>query len=330
MVASEDPGANLEVLPAGAPLPHGLTHRSQANHTARDTVAQAWLSSKLSRHTRDAYRFDSGQYFRWCDFWEADVFRVTRSHIDAYRNHLVDPDFDDGRRHYRRPQNATINRKLTSVSSFYDFCTAEIPTLVPVNPVTHVARPHVSDEAFTVGLSIDEVDRVFAAAAARGKRDLAIVKLLAENGLRVAELCGADVADLGLESGYRTIRVTRKGGRVQTLPLSEDTYTAIRANLDGRTSGPLFLNRGDRISRQVVGYMLTVVRESANIEPPLSPHVFRHTAATLALNAGATLRDVQDMLGHRDPRTTNRYDRARGKLERSPVHILANVYKGAQ
>jgi integrase len=58
----------------------------------------------------------------------------------------------------------------------------------------------------------------------------------------------------------------------------------------------------------------------------VSPHSLRHTVATAALDAGAPLRDVQDLLGHADPRTTRRYDRSRGSLDRSPAYLIAGLF----
>jgi integrase/recombinase XerD len=63
----------------------------------------------------------------------------------------------------------------------------------------------------------------------------------------------------------------------------------------------------------------------AGIEQSLSPHSLRHTFVTLALDAGASLRDVQDAAGHADPRTTRRYDRARHALHRHPTYLLQAV-----
>ena len=62
----------------------------------------------------------------------------------------------------------------------------------------------------------------------------------------------------------------------------------------------------------------------------LSPHGTRHAYATLALDAGASLRDLQDALGHADPRTTRRYDRSRGNLDRSPGYLLAGYISRAR
>jgi integrase/recombinase XerD len=74
-----------------------------------------------------------------------------------------------------------------------------------------------------------------------------------------------------------------------------------------------------------VGADSTTREKAAGIESwaQLSVHSLRHTGITLALDAGATLRDVQDYAGHRDPRTTRRYDRSRDNLDRSPAYTLA-------
>jgi site-specific recombinase XerD len=92
---------------------------------------------------------------------------------------------------------------------------------------------------------------------------------------------------------------------------------------------PLFITAaGTRLRQAYVFAMLRryAVRAGLPTARVISPHSLRHTAATAALDAGATLRDVQDFLGHADPRTTRRYDRNRGSLDRSPVHRLAVLY----
>jgi len=66
----------------------------------------------------------------------------------------------------------------------------------------------------------------------------------------------------------------------------------------------------------------------ARVPKHITPHSLRHACATLALDAGAELRDVQDLLGHADPRTTRRYDRARNRLDRSPAYAVAAALAG--
>lgn len=290
-------------------------------------IRRAWINAQRSPNTRSAYSRDIDQFFRWCDYWEIDFLRVRRPDVDGYRNHLYSPDFADGRRSDKEPAATTVNRKLTSVSSFYEFCRTELPDVVLANPVDRVARPAVSDISLTAGLTEDETLRVLAAGRAAGPLEHALVELFASTGLRVSEVCGADTSDLGSDRGYATLVVTRKGGRQQKLPLSDAARRALATYLGTRT-GPLFLMHGRRITRQEVARILDRIGAQAELPEgkSLHPHVFRHTAATVAMDNGASLRDVQDMLGHRDPRTTNRYDRARGQLDRSPVHVLARVF----
>lgn len=284
----------------------------------RDHWVKRWVVGKRSVHTRDAYRRDIGQYFAWCDRWATDPFAATRSHVDLYSQHLV--------RTYGETKQSTVARKLTSVSSFYRYLSEEAAHLVPVNPARKVARPDVSDESTTGALEEAEAENLTAAADAAGLRESAFVRLLLTTGIRVSEACGASVSDLGRDRGHRTITVTRKGGRRQKLPVPTNTAAAIDRYLAGRASGPLIIgNNGQRMTRRQMSYHLGKVARAAGIPDTVkrvTPHVLRHTATTDALDKGATLRDVQTMCGHRDSRTTNRYDRTRHDLDRSPVHLL--------
>jgi hypothetical protein len=91
----------------------------------------------------------------------------------------------------------------------------------------------------------------------------------------------------------------------------------------------------DNGSRLTQGYVFALVRRLARIAgipaaEQISPYSLRHSAATAALDDGAPLRDVQDLLGRADPRTTRRYDRNRGSLDRSPAHRLGVQYDRAR
>ena len=163
--------------------------------------------------------------------------------------------------------------------------------------------------------------------------------MLAELGLRVGEALALDLADLRHNRGHRTVRVTGKGGKVRELPIPAplgrdlDAYLAGRARAAGvaveQLEGPLFVTTtGRRVDQPAVFRLVRRVGKSAGLPAAehLSPHSLRHTVATAALDAGAPLRDVQDMLGHADPRTTRRYDRSRGSLDRSPAYLIAALF----
>ena len=164
-----------------------------------------------------------------------------------------------------------------------------------------------------------------------------MIRLLVHNALRVDEACAADVTDLGADTGHRVLRVLRKGARKARIPLTPATVAALDAYLADRArrcglsdarqlAGPLLATASGGRLRQ--GHLWELVRRlarAAGIEAwdQLSPHCLRHSAITFALDAGAALRDVQDYAGHKDPRTTRRYDHARDSLDRNAAYAVA-------
>jgi integrase/recombinase XerD len=137
------------------------------------------------------------------------------------------------------------------------------------------------------------------------------ISLLALNGLRVSEATGADIEQLGLERGHRTMTITRKGGKVVTIPLAPRTARAIDLAIGDRTEGPVFLAAdGRRLDRHGAGRIVRKTARRAGIAKAVTPHTLRHAFITAALDAGVPLRDVQEAASHADPRTTMRYDRA--------------------
>ena len=170
-----------------------------------------------------------------------------------------------------------------------------------------------------------------------------MLTLLADLGLRVGELVGLDVADLGLERGHRSVRFIGKGGRPRRRALTPapaaalDAYLAERAAAEGTTAdrldGPLLVTAtGARIDRHAVFRLVRRLAREAGIAgwARLSPHSLRHAFATTARAEGVPLEDVQDAMGHADPRTTRRYDRDRHNLDRDPAYTIAAARVRAQ
>ena len=154
--------------------------------------------------------------------------------------------------------------------------------------------------------------------------------MLALNGLRVSEATGANIEALGTERGHRTLTITRKGGKIVTIPLAPRTARAIDLAIGERSDGPLFLAPdGRRLDRHGAARIVRRVAGRAGISKPVGPHTLRHAFITAALDAGVPLRDVQEAASHADPRTTIRYDRARGSLDRHATYIVAAYVAGA-
>jgi integrase len=124
--------------------------------------------------------------------------------------------------------------------------------------------------------------------------------------------------------------ITRKGGKVVTIPLAPHTARAIDLAIGERSEGPIFLAAdGRRLDRHGAARIVRRVARRAGVTKPVGPHTLRHAFITAALDAGVPLRDVQEAASHADPRTTMRYDRARTSLDRHATYIVAAYVAGA-
>jgi integrase/recombinase XerD len=304
---------------------------SPADHAR--LLALAFLAGYSGR-TREAYTGDLAQWWDWCDSVGIDVLAATRAHAQVYTRHL------DEQLH-RAP--ATVARKLSAIAGFYGYCVIE--GLLERSPVAHVRRPRVAEESPRFGLDRAELGRLLDVAETNGPVAYALCCLLALNGLRVSEACGATVADLDTERGHRILAVRRKGGKRARVPLAPRTAAALDVLPsvlagcserngpgvdpllgDGAAPGPGTLLGLDRFAAH---RLIRRLAAAAGITKTISPHSLRHTFVTLALDAGVELRDVQDAAGHADPRTTRRYDRGRNSLDRHATYRLTAFLDGA-
>jgi integrase/recombinase XerD len=268
--------------------------------------------------TREAYTLDLRQFTGWCRARSLALFSVRRAGIETFARELE----------ARGRARATVTRRLSTIAGFYRYAVEE--ELLDHSPAAHVRRPRADYESHATALDRNEVGALLVAAGPGPAAEHALVSLLALNGLRVSEATGADIEHLGLERGHRTLVITRKGGKVVTIPLAPRTARAIDLAIDERTSGPLFLAAdGKRLGRHGAARVVRRVTRRAGITKKVGPHTLRHAFITAALDAGVPLRDVQEAASHADPRTTMRYDRARTSLDRHATYIVATYIAGA-
>lgn len=304
-----------------------------------DRFTADWLANRrLSDHTRVAYRGDVADYLTWCEAHGLSPLAVRFTHVNTYARELETTLGRTG-----RPTSvATVARKLSSVSSWYSFL-VKLGALA-VNPVTAVDRPKVDqDSSPTIGLTGPQCGALVRAArdaaGSAALRNTALLGALAQLGLRVSEALELDLADIRYNRDHRTVRAHGKGGKVRELPvpppLSRDlnAYLASRAAAAGvpvdDLTGLVFVTAAGKPLDQAAVFRL--VRRTARAAglaeaDRLSPHSLRHSAITAAYDAGCRDRDVQDFAGHADPRTTRRYDRGRGSLDRSPAYKIAHFF----
>ncbi len=269
--------------------------------------------------TLEAYRLDLRQWATWIDAARLGMFDVERAHIELYARWCE----SEGK------APATIGRRLSTICGFYNYCSEE--RLIDRNPAAHVRRPKQNHESSTLGLDRNELGAFLVQAGLSGGRDHALACLLALNGLRISEALGADIDNLDVNRGHRTLFIHRKGNKTATIPLSPRTARALDLYVGERETGPLFLNHDGtrRLDRHASARIVRRLAKRAGIDKRISPHSLRHSFITAALDAGVPLRDVQEAASHADPRTTMRYDRGRGSLDRHPTYIVSTFVAGA-
>jgi site-specific recombinase XerD len=269
---------------------------------------------RSSIHTVTAYRSDLSDFHSFCERLHRPLTSVDHPLLRSYLANL-------DTRGYAR---SSIKRKASCIRRFYRFCERE--GLVSSNPAELLVLPKGKRRLPRV-LKAVEVGRVLGYAEERTEakeapatawRDLALVEVLYDAGLRAGEACALKASDLDLERGW--LRVEQgKGGRDRVVPLAEPAQLAIRAYIaNGRAallakaSGPapatLFLNqRGKAMTTRDVRRVIERLGVAALDGRPVWPHLLRHSFATHLLEGGADLRSVQELLGHADVGSTQVY-----------------------
>jgi integrase/recombinase XerD len=293
--------------------------------TARLLAVGIWLDAQRSPHTAEAYGRDIARWFASCDQNSVPVHDARRADVDQWRLALA----------AAGGSPASIARQLSAVSSFYRYWLSE--GIVTRNPAQEAKRPKVSSAPVSIRLTRRQAATLLAHVnSLNDQRPGVIVRLLAETGMRVGELCGARVADLGMSGEHHTLAVIRKGGERQELPIARGTWQRVKAYRGGRPDGWLLEVRrterrqGDgRMDRSYVRQLLRRIARDAGLPAEvcdrMHPHVLRHSAATILAEDGVPIHEIQQLLGHADLRTTQRYIHHAQSLDASPVYRLAGL-----
>jgi integrase/recombinase XerD len=300
-----------------------ITAPAGNEHRHGHTIA-AWKLAQTSPHTLRAYGRSMTDFCSWLDGRGLDLLTVKRPIIDGYRHTLTGL------------APATVAAKLAALSSFYRYAVSA-DVITGGNPVELVKRPKVDpDHSSTEGLSKDQAKALLAAALADGPRSYALVSLLLFTGIRLSEALNAGTTDYGHDTGHRTLSIRRKGGKDGKVAVPAPAVEALNAYLGttgrevvaGAAGGglPIFTTAtGKRWNPSEAFRTVQRLAKAAGIEGQISPHSLRHTFATIALDAGTALHDLQDSMGHADPRTTRRYDRARNTLAKAAGYDVARA-----
>jgi integrase/recombinase XerC len=281
------------------------------------------LNRNASAHTTAAYESDITQFLDFAaPHLGAPALEPRDMELGTIRAFMAEL--------YRQGHaRASMARKLSALRAFGRYLRRE--GWIDADPAALAASPK-REQKIPAHLSIDEMARLLEmpdVADSLGCRDRAILELFYASGLRLSELVGLDLEDVNLRA--RMVRVMGKGGRERLVPFNSSTETSLRAWLGrrvalraGPTAGsndrkpkpgdrrpraePLFLNfRGNRLTGRSVQRLVARYVAACSTRFGISPHALRHSFATHLLQRGADLRAIQELLGHVQLSTTQRY-----------------------
>ena len=263
------------------------------------------LEKKLSDNTVEAYIRDLKQMAEYLEHeFSIRPQQAEERHIEAFLAHLYD----------KGVKKTTQARILSGIKSFYYYLLINdrienLPTEFIDPPKTGRKLPDVLSVA-----EIESIIHTFDSDTRFGIRNKAMVETLYSCGLRVSELITLRLSDLFFNDGF--IRVIGKGDKQRLVPISETARHRIEEYLlqrqtmqtDARDADIVFLNnKGRGVTRVMIFHIIKKAALAAGITKTISPHTFRHSFATHLLEGGASIRQVQEMLGHESILTTEIY-----------------------
>lgn len=279
-----------------------------------DEIIRLGFLASFGEPTRGHYAMVLDQWFAWCRLHGLRPSEAKRAHIELWTREL-----DEG----QGLKASTIAGKLTAVCGMYRY--AQMDGYLTTNEGQWVKRPHVSQKSTTVPLEKAELLAFLNAAELTHPQDYALCCVLAYTGVRVGELCRMQVEDFSLRRGQPFVHVDReKNEDPAEIPLVPRASHAADVWKVGRLTGPMWLLRGMvPMDRRGVDRVVKRIGKKAGIGKRIHPHVFRHTFATLGLEAGAQPRDMQHSLGHKSLRSLATYDHFTHSLERNSAHWVS-------
>jgi integrase/recombinase XerC len=291
------------------------------------------LNRNASAHTVDAYESDVTQFLTFAAQHHGttlEALEPTQLQLGAVRAFMADL--------YRQGHaRSSVARKLAAMRAFGRFLRRE--GFIDVNAAALAVAPK-REQRVPAHLSMDEMTRLLEmpdASDPLGRRDRAILELFYASGLRLSELVGLDLENVNLRA--RMVRVLGKGAKERIVPFNTSTEQALRAWLSDRASlsnpstrfarsgqaqssrpkadspkprthnrEPLFVNfRGARLTGRSIQRLVARYVAACSTRFGISPHALRHSFATHLLERGADLRAIQELLGHVQLSTTQRY-----------------------
>ena len=301
-------------------------NKQENDHLIKQYLRYCRYEKGLSEKTIKAYRIDLVQF---STFLGKSLFNCDKGDMQGYLSSL-----------HGCYKVKSVKRKIASLKAFFNYLECEeiieqnpfaklrvklhepflLPKIIPLTNIDLILQcAYKTREANTSKQSYSYKSNL---------RDIAVLELLFATGMRVSELCSISTETIDMNNG--TIRIYGKGAKERIIQIGnpdvraavEKYYEAFSEQIQG--TGWLFVNRlGHHLSDQSVRNMINTYATRAGIEQHITPHMFRHSFATLLLEEDVDIRYIQQLLGHSSITTTQIYTHVTSKKQRD---ILATKH----
>ncbi len=288
---------------------------SNIEKTITDFLLHCRVEKNLSIHTLKAYRLDLNQFFQYLSTQGGplDIEKIDKHILRDFLQELI-----------AKNKIKTVKRKIATLKALFNYL--EFDDKITVNPFRKMRIQIKEPLHLPLILALNEVKALLLSAYNEKQscsdrtaysynsivRDIAVLELLFATGTRVSELCNLKKTDVDIHQNY--IKVNGKGSRERVIQVcSPEIIAILKEYIDlfhpgGSYFHYFFINRlGKRLSEQSVRFMVKKRTRSAHLGKDVTPHMFRHTFATLLLEEEVDIRYIQQLLGHSTITTTQIY-----------------------
>lgn len=280
-------------------------------------LEQCQFQKELDSKTIRAYRFDLMQFI---GFLENNKYSIDKEGISAYLFFL-----------HKTYKQKTTKRKIASIKAFFHYL--EYEEMLERNPFNRIRTKFKEERILPKSIPYEVIEQLFSYIYNIREnipknreqeklivRDLAILELMFMTGVRISELCNLKVEAIDLEQGL--VRVYGKGGKERVIPIGNRDVVLLlkeyKKLFTEKIDAYFFVNRwGNPLSDQAVRLMINKYTKEAGIKMHLTPHMFRHSFATLLLEEDVDIRIIQALLGHSSIVTTQIYAHVASEKKRN-------------
>lgn len=295
----------------------------QLMKVVKDFKFHCEFERNLSKKTLQAYEIDLNQFQQYQDYKNLDMSEFDKYKLKDYIQNLYELNL----------KAKTIKRKVAVIKAFFTYL--EFDEIILVSPFRKINIQIKEPKLLPKTIELKEIIKILKFLYKKKEaftnkdiysykalvRDIAVIEILFSTGMRVSELCNIKQSNINLQAGI--IKIKGKGDKERVIQICDsEVKKTLKEYFDLfneqiKNTKYFFINRLDsQISEQSVRLMIKKYQKISGIEKHITPHMFRHSFATLLLEEGVDIRYIQHMLGHSSISTTQIYTKVNMKQQK--------------